>query len=212
MVSHDPARPVPRPLLVPCALATPCPSRGLRFQQERIHWVMKPFSKITPRMAPFSPCCSSGNRHGFHTHKAPCPRCCGPLVGGCLGNSVSFTRAAWVSRPRCGPLGLMRLGVRLKTGAQGGVVGVVFEWDAWSFSSNATKGLLRRFGQHVESISNVSRTTQFGATQPLVMRLGHVPRRGVWMGTRDVPIRAPFQQSNLRTLISTNNGDSERPR
>jgi O-antigen ligase len=132
-----------------------------------------------------------------------------------IGTVLSFTRAAWVSLAAAAGLWLlMLLGVRLKTlvgGAVAVLVGLVFSWDALVVQLERNKqDSSDDLAQHVESISNVSsddsNLERLNRWSCALAMFQEKPLFGWGPGTYQFEY-APFQQSTLRTQISTNNGD-----
>lgn len=132
-----------------------------------------------------------------------------------LGIVLSFTRAAWVSLAVAGALwGLMKLGVRFRTLLVAGAVGAVglaFSWDALVIQLERNKqDSSDNLAQHVESISNVSsddsNLERLNRWSCAVAMFEERPLFGWGPGTYQFEY-APFQTSNLRTQISTNNAD-----
>ena len=131
------------------------------------------------------------------------------------GTVLSFTRAAWVSLAAAAGLWLlMLLGVRLKTlvgGTMAVLVGLVFSWDALVIQLERNKqDSSDDLAQHVESISNVSsddsNLERLNRWSCALAMFQEKPLFGWGPGTYQFEY-APFQQSTLRTQISTNNGD-----
>ena len=132
-----------------------------------------------------------------------------------LGTVLSFTRAAWVSLAAAGALWvLMLLGVRLKTLIAAGLavlVGLAFSWDALVIQLERNQqDSSDNLAQHVESISNVSsddsNLERLNRWSCALAMFQERPVFGWGPGTYQFEY-APFQQSDLRTIISTNNGD-----
>ena len=131
------------------------------------------------------------------------------------GMVFSYTRAAWVSLAAVGALfGVMKLGVRLRTLVSAGILVLGFLWVA----QDALLIQLQRneqdssddLAEHVESISNVSsdasnleRLNRWNAALALFQER---PLSGWGPGTYQF-VYAPFQRSEDRTIISTNNAD-----
>ena len=132
-----------------------------------------------------------------------------------IGTIFSFTRAAWVSLAATGALWIwMLLGLRLRAlvmVALAGVVALAFSWDALVINLERNKqDSSDDLAQHVESISNVSsddsnleRLNRWSSAWSMFQER---PAFGWGPGTYQFEY-APFQKSNLRTAISTNNAD-----
>lgn len=132
-----------------------------------------------------------------------------------LGLVLSFTRAAWVSVVAAGGIGmLMMLGVRLRTllgAALVALVVVALAWDQLIISLERNdQDSSDDLTEHVESISNVSsdasnleRINRWSCAWALWQER---PWLGWGPGTYQF-VYAPFQRSEHRTIISTNNAD-----
>ena len=191
---------------------------GFGFEKDAGHWVMKPFYKdhtsygaalamvIPPVLALLT------WRRFSAFMKAVLLGVLGILVTGII---FSYTRAAWVSLAAAAALfGAMKVGFRLKT-----ILGIAalllgFLWVA----QDALLIQLQRneqdssddLAEHVESISNVSsdasnleRLNRWNSALALFQER---PLQGWGPGTYQF-VYAPFQRSEDRTIISTNNAD-----
>ena len=153
----------------------------------------------------------------FHTRQSTLSKVLWSLGAGwlALGTVLSFTRAAWVSLAAAAAIwALMLLGIRLKTLVAAGVtvlVGLFLSWDALVIQLERNKqDSSDDLAQHVESISNVSsddsNLERLNRWSCALAMFQERPVFGWGPGTYQFEY-APFQQSSLRTLISTNNGD-----
>lgn len=191
---------------------------GFGFEKDAGHWVMKPFYKdhtsygaalamvIPPMLALLT----------WKRFSALIKI----ILGGALaiviiGMLFSYTRAAWVSLAAVGVLwGLMKLRFKLRTLLSIGAIVLGFAWIA----QDALLIQLQRndqdssddLSEHVESISNVSsdasnleRLNRWNAALALFEER---PIFGWGAGTYQF-VYAPFQRSDDRTIISTNNAD-----
>ena len=191
---------------------------GFGFEKDAGHWVMKPFYKdhtsygaalamvIPPVLALFT------WRRFSAFMKAVLLGVLTILVTGIV---FSYTRAAWVSLAAVAALfGAMKVGIRLKTLLGIAVLLLGFLWVA----QDALLIQLQRneqdssddLAEHVESISNVSsdasnleRLNRWNAALALFQER---PIQGWGPGTYQF-VYAPFQRSEDRTIISTNNAD-----
>ena len=191
---------------------------GFGFEKDAGHWVMKPFYKdhtsygaalamvIPPVLALLT-----WRRFPAFVRVV----LLGVLAILVTGMVFSYTRAAWVSLAAVGALfGVMKLGVRLRTLVSVGVLVLGFLWVA----QDALLIQLQRneqdssddLAEHVESISNVSsdasnleRLNRWNAALALFQER---PLSGWGPGTYQF-VYAPFQRSEDRTIISTNNAD-----
>jgi len=191
---------------------------GYDFSKGAGHWVMKPFFKDhTSYGAVLALLLPPAIAMAFQTRQSTLATVLWSLGAGWLamGTVLSFTRAAWVSLAAAAALWvLMLLGVRLKTLVAAGaavLVGLFLSWDALFIQLERNKqDSSDDLAQHVESISNVSsddsnleRLNRWSCALEMFQER---PVFGWGPGTYQFEY-APFQQSNLRTLISTNNGD-----
>jgi len=182
------------------------------------HWVMKPFFKDhTSYGAVLAMLLPPAIAMAWRTHQSTLSRVLWTIgvvwIG--LGTILSFTRAAWVSLAAAGGLWvLMLLGVRFRTLlglGLAGAIGLAFSWDALVIQLERNKqDSSDDLAQHVESISNVSsddsnleRLNRWSCAWAMFQER---PVFGWGPGTYQFEY-APFQTSNLRTQISTNNGD-----
>ena len=191
---------------------------GFGFEKDAGHWVMKPFYKdhtsygaalamvIPPVLALLT-----WRRFSAFVRVV----LLGVLAILVTGMVFSYTRAAWVSLAAVGALfGVMKLGVRLRTLVSAGILVLGFLWVA----QDALLIQLQRneqdssddLAEHVESISNVSsdasnleRLNRWNAALALFQER---PVSGWGPGTYQF-VYAPFQRSQDRTIISTNNAD-----
>lgn len=191
---------------------------GFGFEKDAGHWVMKPFYKdhtsygaALAMVIPPVVALLTWRRFTAFT-KAIILGILGILITGIV---FSYTRAAWVSLAAAGALfGAMKLGIRLKTILGVAVLFLGFLWVA----QDALLIQLQRneqdssddLAEHVESISNVSsdasnleRLNRWNAALALFQER---PIQGWGPGTYQF-VYAPFQRSEDRTIISTNNAD-----
>lgn len=191
---------------------------GFGFEKDAGHWVMKPFYKdhtsygaALAMVIPPVVALLTWRRFTAFT-KAIIFGILGILITGIV---FSYTRAAWVSLAAAGALfGAMKLGIRLKTILGVAVLFLGFLWVA----QDALLIQLQRneqdssddLAEHVESISNVSsdasnleRLNRWNAALALFQER---PIQGWGPGTYQF-VYAPFQRSEDRTIISTNNAD-----
>lgn len=131
------------------------------------------------------------------------------------GLILSFTRAAWISVVgAAGILMLMALGIRLRTVliATGIVAGLlVFSWDNIQIALESNKQESSdKLDEHVSSISNVSSDAsnleRLNRWHCAIELFKERPIVGWGPGTYQF-VYAPFQRSEDRTIISTNQGD-----
>lgn len=191
---------------------------GYGFEKDAGHWVMKPFYKdhtsygaaLAMVIPPVLALLSWKRFSAFM--KAVLVGILGILVVGII---FSYTRAAWVSLAAAGALfAAMNLGIRLKTILGMAALLIGFLWIA----QDALLIQLQRneqdssddLAEHVESISNVSsdasnleRLNRWNAALALFEER---PVSGWGPGTYQF-VYAPFQRSEDRTIISTNNAD-----
>ena len=132
-----------------------------------------------------------------------------------VGLVLSFTRAAWVSVAAAAGIGaLMMLGVRFRTLVGAGLAGLLMlflVWDQLLISLERNdQDSSDDLTEHVESISNVSsdasnleRINRWSCALALWKER---PLVGWGPGTYQFAY-APFQRSEHRTIISTNNAD-----
>ena len=208
-------------LLVPLSvviLYTMIRHAGYGFEKAAGHWVMKPFFKdhtsygaVLAMMIPPSLAMAWRSRQSSLS-RVLWAMGVGWLV---LGTVFSFTRAAWVSLAVAGALWvLMALGARFKTLLATGLVGLMvvgLSWDALVIQLERNKqDSSDDLAQHVESISNVSsdasnleRLNRWSCAWAMFQER---PLWGWGPGTYQFEY-APFQTSDLRTVISTNNAD-----
>ena len=208
-------------LLVPLSvviLYTMIRHAGYGFEKAAGHWVMKPFFKdhtsygaVLAMMIPPS-LAMAWRRQQSALSRVLWAMGVGWLV---LGTVFSFTRAAWVSLAVAGALWvLMAFGARFKTLLATGLVGLMvvgLSWDALVIQLERNKqDSSDDLAQHVESISNVSsdasnleRLNRWSCAWAMFQER---PLWGWGPGTYQFEY-APFQTSDLRTVISTNNAD-----
>ncbi|RPG81078.1 MAG: O-antigen ligase family protein [Crocinitomicaceae bacterium TMED114] len=131
------------------------------------------------------------------------------------GLILSFTRAAWVSVAAAGAVGaLMMLGIRLRTLVGVGISGLVvllLVWDQLLISLERNdQDSSDDLTEHVESISNVSSDAsnleRINRWSCAIALWQERPLVGWGAGTYQF-VYAPFQRSEHRTIISTNNAD-----
>ena len=191
---------------------------GYGFSKGAGHWVMKPFFKDhTSYGAVLALMLPPVVAMAFQSRQSTLSKVLWSLGAGwlALGTVLSFTRAAWVSLAAALALWvLMLLGIRLKTLIVAGVavlVGLFFSWDALVIQLERNKqDSSDNLAQHVESISNVSSDdSNLERLNRWSCALAMFEARPVfgWGPGTYLFEYAPFQQSNLRTIISTNNGD-----
>ena len=208
-------------LLVPLSLViayTLIRHAGYGFSKDAGHWVMKPFFKDhTSYGAVLALMLPPAVAMVFQSRQSTLSRVLWTLgaIWVATGTILSFTRAAWVSLAAAGCLWvLMCLGFRLKTLFAAGLavfVGLIFSWDALVIQLERNKqDSSDDLAQHVESISNVSsdasnleRLNRWSCALDMFQER---PVFGWGPGTYQFEY-APFQKSDLRTIISTNNGD-----
>ena len=191
---------------------------GYGFSKGAGHWVMKPFFKDhTSYGAVLAMLLPPAIAMAWRTQQSALSRVLWTLAVAwiSLGTVLSFTRAAWVSLAAAGALwGLMMLGVRFRTLLVAGIlglVGLVFTWDALVIQLERNKqDSSDDLAQHVESISNVSsddsNLERLNRWSCALAMFEERPVFGWGPGTYQFEY-ASFQTSDLRTLISTNNGD-----
>ena len=191
---------------------------GYGFEKQAGHWVMDPFFKDhTSYGAVLAMLLPPAIAMAWRTQQSTLSRVLWTLAVAwiSLGTVLSFTRAAWVSLAAAGALwGLMMLGVRFRTLLVAGIlglVGLVFTWDALVIQLERNKqDSSDDLAQHVESISNVSsddsNLERLNRWSCALAMFEERPVFGWGPGTYQFEY-APFQTSDLRTLISTNNGD-----
>jgi putative inorganic carbon (hco3(-)) transporter len=191
---------------------------GYGFSKGAGHWVMKPFFKDhTSYGAVLAMMLPPTIALAWRANQSTLSRVLWWLGAAWLtvGTVLSFTRAAWVSLAAAGAIwALMFLGVKLKTLFATGVVGLValaLSWDALVIQLERNKqDSSDDLAQHVESISNVSsddsNLERLNRWSCAVAMFEERPAFGFGPGTYQFEY-APFQTSNLRTQISTNNAD-----
>lgn len=208
-------------LLVPLSvviLYTMIRHAGYGFEKAAGHWVMKPFFKDhTSYGAVLAMMIPPSLAMAWRSQKSSLSRVLWAMGVGwlVLGTVFSFTRAAWVSLAVAGALWvLMALGARFKTLLATGLVGLMvvgLSWDALVIQLERNKqDSSDDLAQHVESISNVSsdasnleRLNRWSCAWAMFQER---PLWGWGPGTYQFEY-APFQTSDLRTVISTNNAD-----
>ena len=188
------------------------------FDKDAGHWVMTPFFKDhTSYGAVLAMClpaaigalCVPGRSWGRR----------GLLIGLfavlVLGTVLSYTRAAWVSLAGTAALlAALELRIPLRTLVVTGLIGAVGVWaarDALVISLERNRqDSSDNLAEHVESISNVSsdasnleRLNRWSCALALFEER---PISGWGPGTYQF-VYAPFQRSEDRTIISTNNAD-----
>lgn len=208
-------------LLVPLSvviLYTMIRHAGYGFEKAAGHWVMKPFFKDhTSYGAVLAMMIPPSLAMAWRSQQSSLSRVLWAIGVGwlVLGTVFSFTRAAWVSLAVAGALWvLMALGARFKTLLATGLVGLMvvgLSWDALVIQLERNKqDSSDDLAQHVESISNVSsdasnleRLNRWSCAWAMFQER---PLWGWGPGTYQFEY-APFQTSDLRTVISTNNAD-----
>ena len=208
-------------LLVPLSvviLYTMIRHAGYGFEKAAGHWVMKPFFKDhTSYGAVLAMMIPPSLAMAWRSQQSSLSRVLWAMGVGwlVLGTVFSFTRAAWVSLAVAGVLWvLMALGARFKTLLATGLVGLMvvgLSWDALVIQLERNKqDSSDDLAQHVESISNVSsdasnleRLNRWSCAWAMFQER---PLWGWGPGTYQFEY-APFQTSDLRTVISTNNAD-----
>jgi O-antigen ligase len=208
-------------LLVPLSvviLYTMIRHAGYGFEKAAGHWVMKPFFKDhTSYGAVLAMMIPPSLAMAWRSQQSSLSRVLWAMGVGwlVLGTVFSFTRAAWVSLAVAGALWvLMALGARFKTLLATGLVGLMvvgLSWDALVIQLERNKqDSSDDLAQHVESISNVSsdasnleRLNRWSCAWAMFQER---PLWGWGPGTYQFEY-APFQTSDLRTVISTNNAD-----
>ena len=208
-------------LLVPLSvviLYTMIRHAGYGFEKAAGHWVMKPFFKDhTSYGAVLAMMIPPSLAMAWRSQQSSLSRVLWAMGVGwlVLGTVFSFTRAAWVSLAVAGALWiLMTLGARFKTLLATGLVGLMvvgLSWDALVIQLERNKqDSSDDLAQHVESISNVSsdasnleRLNRWSCAWAMFQER---PLWGWGPGTYQFEY-APFQTSDLRTVISTNNAD-----
>ena len=132
-----------------------------------------------------------------------------------IGLILSFTRAAWVSVAAAAGIGaLMMLGVRFRTLVTTGLLGLLMlflVWDQLLISLERNdQDSSDDLTEHVESISNVSSDAsnleRINRWSCAIALWQERPLVGWGPGTYQF-VYAPFQRSEHRTIISTNNAD-----
>ena len=191
---------------------------GYGFEKQAGHWVMDPFFKdhtsygavLAMFWFPALALLFKPGRTGLG--KLGLTVAFGVLT---LGLILSFTRAAWVSLAVAAAVGaLMMLGVRLRTLVGVGIAGLLglfLVWDQLLISLERNdQDSSDDLTEHVESISNVSsdasnleRINRWSCALALWQER---PVVGWGPGTYQF-VYAPFQRSEHRTIISTNNAD-----
>ena len=208
-------------LLVPLSvviLYTMIRHAGYGFEKAAGHWVMKPFFKDhTSYGAVLAMMIPPSLAMAWRSQQSSLSRVLWAMGVGwlVLGTVFSFTRAAWGSLAGAGALWvLMALGARFKTLLATGLVGLMvvgLSWDALVIQLERNKqDSSDDLAQHVESISNVSsdasnleRLNRWSCAWAMFQER---PLWGWGPGTYQFEY-APFQTSDLRTVISTNNAD-----
>ena len=208
-------------LLVPLSvviLYTMIRHAGYGFEKAAGHWVMKPFFKDhTSYGAVLAMMIPPSLAMAWRSQQSSLSRVLWAMGVGwlVLGTVFSFTRAAWVSLAVAGALWvLMALGARFKTLLATGLLGLMvvgLSWDALVIQLERNKqDSSDDLAQHVESISNVSsdasnleRLNRWSCAWAMFQER---PLWGWGPGTYQFEY-APFQTSDLRTVISTNNAD-----
>jgi len=188
------------------------------FDKDAGHWVMTPFFKDhTSYGAVLAMCLPAALGALFVPGRSWGRR--GLLVGLLavlvLGTVLSYTRAAWVSLAGAAALlAALELRISLRTLVVTGLVGALGVWaarDALVISLERNRqDSSDNLAEHVESISNVSsdasnleRLNRWSCALALFEER---PLTGWGPGTYQF-VYAPFQRSEDRTIISTNNAD-----
>jgi len=191
---------------------------GYEFEKQAGHWVMDPFFKdhtsygavLAMFWFPALIMFLKPRRNGLAKLA---------LGGGFLiltvGLVLSFTRAAWISVAAAAGIGaLMMLGVRLRTLLAGGLLGLLMlllVWDQLIIALERNdQDSSDDLTEHVESISNVSSDAsnleRINRWSCAVALWQERPVVGWGPGTYQF-VYAPYQRSEHRTIISTNNAD-----
>lgn len=188
------------------------------FSKHAGHWVMKPFFKdhtsygavLAMILPPAIALTLNKNRTGIT--RVMLAMATGIIS---LGLILSFTRAAWVSLVGVGAIYVaMRLGFKWKTLVGIGVLllGVVFaNQDSLLIEIQRNKqDSSDNLTEHVESITNVSsddsNLERLNRWSCAVALFKERPITGWGPGTYQF-VYAPYQSSDLKTVISTNNAD-----
>ena len=191
---------------------------GHGFEKHAGHWVMKPFFKdhtsygavIAMLFPPAIALLSKRNRPTLM--KVMLAIATGVIA---MGLVFSFTRAAWVSLVVVAAIyAAMRLGFKLKTLVGIGVIIVALVWtsqDSIIIELQRNKqDSSDNLTEHVESISNVSsddsNLERLNRWSCAISLFKERPITGWGPGTYQF-VYAPFQKSDLKTSISTNNAD-----
>ncbi|PCJ80685.1 MAG: hypothetical protein COA49_07580 [Bacteroidetes bacterium] len=191
---------------------------GYGFDKHAGHWVMKPFFKdhtsygavlammFPPAIALFS------KKKRPALLRVMLAIACFIIATGLV---LSFTRAAWVSLAVAGALFFaMRLGVKWKTLVGIGatvLVGLFLSMDSIIIEMQRNKqDSSDNLTEHLESISNVSsddsNLERLNRWSCAISLFRERPITGWGPGTYQF-VYAPFQRSDLKTVISTNNAD-----
>lgn len=188
------------------------------FDKDAGHWVMTPFFKDhTSYGAVLAMCLPAALGALFVPGRSWGRRglLLGLLAVLVVGTVLSYTRAAWVSLAGAAALlAALELRIPLRTLVVTGLVGAVGVWaarDALVISLERNRqDSSDNLAEHVESISNVSsdasnleRLNRWSCALALFEER---PITGWGPGTYQF-VYAPFQRSEDRTIISTNNAD-----
>ena len=188
------------------------------FEKHAGHWVMKPFFKDHTSygavMAMFLPPAIAllSKRSRPTLTKVMLAIATGVIAFGLV---FSFTRAAWVSLVVVAAIyAAMRFGFKLRTLFGIGVIMLALVWtskDAIIIELQRNKqDSSDNLTEHVESISNVSsddsNLERLNRWSCAIALFQERPLRGWGPGTYQF-VYAPFQKSDLKTIISTNNAD-----
>jgi O-antigen ligase len=191
---------------------------GYGFDKQAGHWVMKPFFKdhtsygavLAMLLPPAIALLSKRNRPTLTRVMLAIAT---TVIA--LGLVFSFTRAAWVSLAGVAAIyAAMRLGFKWKTLVGVGVIMIALVWtsqDSLIIELQRNKqDSSDNLTEHIESISNVSsddsNLERLNRWSCAISLFKERPITGWGPGTYQF-VYAPFQKSDLKTIISTNNAD-----
>ena len=191
---------------------------GYGFDKQAGHWVMKPFFKdhtsygavLAMLLPPAIALLSKRNRPTLTRVMLTIAT---TVIA--LGLVFSFTRAAWVSLAGvAGIYAAMRFGFKWKTLVGLGVIMIALVWtsqDSIIIELQRNKqDSSDNLTEHIESISNVSsddsNLERLNRWSCAISLFKERPVTGWGPGTYQF-VYAPFQKSDLKTIISTNNAD-----
>ena len=191
---------------------------GYDFSKHAGHWMMKPFFKdhtsygaVLAMMLP--PAIALLSKKDRPTLSRLLIAIATGIIA--IGLILSFTRAAWVSLAGVGVLFIaMRVGIKLKTLVSIGALALVVvfvNFDTLMIDLQRNKqDSSDNLTQHVKSISNISsddsNLERLNRWSCAVSLFQERPITGWGPGTYQF-VYAPFQKSELKTIISTNNAD-----